>query len=51
MIMDALGGLRPLWALYDADRVADMAAKPVAERFGACPWALYHIDIDVINPG
>jgi hypothetical protein len=41
----ALGGLGPLWAVYDADRVADMASKPVAERFGACPWALYHIDI------
>jgi hypothetical protein len=41
----ALGGLGPLWAVYDADRVPDMAARPVAERFGACPWALYHIDI------
>lgn len=41
----ALGGLGPLWALYDADRVPDMAARPVAERFGACPWALYHIDV------
>lgn len=41
----ALGGLGPLWALYDADRVPEMAAKPLAERFGACPWALYHIDI------
>jgi hypothetical protein len=40
-----LGGLGPLWALYDADRVPDMAAKPVAERFGACPWGLYHIDV------
>lgn len=41
----ALGGLGPLWALYDADRVPEMAAKPVAERFGACPWGLYHIDV------
>jgi len=41
----ALGGLGPLWALYDADRVPEMAAKPVAERFGACPWALYHVDV------
>jgi hypothetical protein len=40
-----LGGLGPLWAIYDADRVAGMAAKPVAERFSACPWALYHIDV------
>lgn len=41
----ALGGLGPLWALYDADRVPEMAARPVKERFGACPWALYHIEV------
>ena len=40
-----LGGLGPLWAVYDADRFADMAAKPVDQRFGLCPWALYHIDV------
>lgn len=41
----ALGGLGPLWAVYDADRVPEMAARPVNERFGACPWALYHIEV------
>ena len=41
----ALGGLGPLWAVYDADKVPEMAARPVAERFGSCPWALYHIDV------
>jgi hypothetical protein len=41
----ALGGLGPLWAVYDADRVPDMATRPVNERFGACPWALYHIEV------
>ncbi|WP_028103322.1 molybdopterin-dependent oxidoreductase [Pseudoduganella violaceinigra] len=41
----ALGGLGPLWAIYDADRVPEMASKPVGERFGACPWALYHIEV------
>lgn len=41
----ALGGLGPLWAVYDADRVPEMAARPVQERFGACPWALYHIEV------
>jgi hypothetical protein len=41
----ALGGLGPLWALPDADRVAALAAKPLAERFGNCPWALYHIEV------
>ena len=41
----ALGGLGPLWAVYDVDRFADMATKKVTERFGHCPWALYHIDV------
>lgn len=40
-----LGGLGPLWAVYDADRFPDMAAKPVNERFGLCPWGLYHMDV------
>ena len=41
----ALGGLGPLWAIYDADKAPDMAGKPLPERFGACPWALYHIEV------
>lgn len=40
-----LGGLGPLWAVYDADRFADMAAKPVDQRFAQCPWGLYHIEV------
>lgn len=40
-----LGGLGPLWAIYDADKVPAMATKPLPERFGACPWALYHIEV------
>ena len=42
-----LGGLGPLWAVYDADRFPDMAAKPVTERFGLCPCGLYHIDVQL----
>jgi len=41
----AIGGLGPLWALYEADRFSDMARKPVSERFAACPWGLYHIAV------
>lgn len=41
----SLGGLGPLWAVYDADRYPDMAAKPLGERFGACPWGFYHLEI------
>jgi hypothetical protein len=41
----ALGGLGPLWAVYEPDRFPDIAAKPVADRFALCPWGLYHIDV------
>lgn len=41
----ALGGLGPLWALVDADRLPQIAALPLATRFAGCPWALYHIDV------
>lgn len=40
-----LGGLGPLWALYDADRFPDMAKRPLPERFAICPWGLYHIEV------
>jgi hypothetical protein len=40
-----LGGLGPLWAVYDADRIPEMAALPLAQRFAACPWALYHVEV------
>ena len=40
-----LGGLGPLWAVFDADRFPDYAAKKVNERFANCPWGLYHIDV------
>ena len=41
----ALGGLGPLWALHDADRISELAALPLGQRFANCPWALYHIDV------
>ncbi|MES2786221.1 MAG: molybdopterin-dependent oxidoreductase [Pseudomonadota bacterium] len=41
----ALGGLGPLWAVYEPDAFADMMAKPVDQRFANCPWALYFIDV------
>lgn len=40
-----LGGLGPLWAVIDADRVPEMAKLPLPQRFQQCPWALYHVDI------
>lgn len=40
-----LGGLGPLWAIYDADRDPEMKSRPLEQRFGLCPWALYHINV------
>ncbi|MGZ5199339.1 MAG: molybdopterin-dependent oxidoreductase [Telluria sp.] len=40
-----LGGLGPLWAVYDADRVPEMANKTLVQRFANCPWGLYHIAV------
>jgi hypothetical protein len=40
-----LGGLGPLWAVHDADRLPELAQLPLAQRFAACPWALYHVDV------
>jgi hypothetical protein len=42
-----LGGLGPCWAVLDADRIPELAAKPLKERFAACPWALYQIGVAV----
>lgn len=41
----ALGGLGPLWAVYDADKFPDIAAKPLKDRFSNCPWAAYHVEV------
>lgn len=41
-----LGGLGPLWAVFDADRVPDYAALPLDQRFARCPWGLYHMNVE-----
>ena len=41
----ALGGVGPLWAVYDPARVAGMMERRLAERFADCPWGLYHIEV------
>ena len=42
-----LGGLGPLWAVYDADRFPNMMERPVSARFALCPWGIYHIEARV----
>ena len=39
-----LGGLGPLWAVYDADSFPDIMEKPISARFALCPWGVYHIE-------
>ena len=41
----ALGGLGPLWAVFDADTVTPFKDLPLKERFAQCPWGLYHLDV------
>ena len=41
----SIGGLGPLWAVYDADRLADFKDKPLKQRFALCPWGLYFIEV------
>lgn len=44
----SLGGLGPLWAVYDADRLADFKDKPLKQRFALCPWGLYFIEVKTL---
>ena len=44
----SLGGLGPLWAVYDADRLPDFKDKPLKERFALSPWGLYFIDVKAV---
>jgi hypothetical protein len=44
----SVGGLGPLWAVYDADRLPAFKDKPLKERFVLCPWGLYFIDVKML---
>jgi hypothetical protein len=44
----SIGGLGPLWAVYDADRLPAFRDKPLKERFALCPWGLYYIDVKAL---
>ncbi|MBP0593357.1 molybdopterin-dependent oxidoreductase [Paraburkholderia sp. LEh10] len=40
-----LGGLGPLWAIYDADNIPELASRPLKDRFVLSPWGLYQIQV------
>ncbi len=44
----SLGGLGPLWAVYDADRLPDFKDKPLKQRFALCPWGLYFVEVKAV---
>jgi hypothetical protein len=41
----SIGGFGPLFAIYDADRIPEIAQMPLNQRFTTCPWGLYCIEI------
>ncbi|VVD61250.1 molybdopterin-dependent oxidoreductase [Pandoraea morbifera] len=45
----ALGGLGPLWAVYEPAAIPALADKPLKERFALCPWGIYHIQINAVS--
>jgi hypothetical protein len=40
-----LGGVGPLWAIFDADHIPELSAKPLKDRFELSPWGLYHLQV------
>ncbi|MGC7403240.1 molybdopterin-dependent oxidoreductase [Pandoraea pneumonica] len=45
----ALGGLGPLWAVYDPAAIPALAGKPLKEQFTLCPWGVYHIQVNAVS--
>ncbi|MDD0810900.1 molybdopterin-dependent oxidoreductase [Curvibacter sp. RS43] len=41
----ALGGLGPLWAVFDPAKLPALKGKPASEGFAKAPWGLYHIGV------
>lgn len=40
-----LGGLGPLWAVFDPVTLPELGARPLPERFAQCPWGLYSVHV------
>lgn len=41
----AMGGLGPLWAMYASEKIAELADKPLDQRFARAVWGLYFIEV------
>ncbi len=44
----SVGGLGPLRAVHDADRLPAFKDEPLRERFALCPWGLHSIDVKAL---
>lgn len=44
------GGLGPLWTIYDAQAIAELADTPFKSRFAKAAWGLYHIHLGEQQP-
>lgn len=44
------GGLGPLWGIYDAQAIAELADTPFKSRFAKAAWGLYYIHISERQP-
>lgn len=42
----SIGGLGPLWAVFDPVSVPTLRDKPLAERYADCPWGNYCIEVE-----
>ncbi|CAE6808691.1 molybdopterin-dependent oxidoreductase [Paraburkholderia haematera] len=40
-----LGGLGPLWVVYDPDSIPELAGKPLKDRFVLSPWGFYQMQV------
>ncbi|WP_417284246.1 molybdopterin-dependent oxidoreductase [Comamonas sp.] len=46
----AMGGLGPLWAMYASEDIAELADKPLDQRFTQAVWGLYYMAIAAQPP-
>jgi hypothetical protein len=41
----SIGGLGPLWAVFNPVSVPSLRDKPLTERYAECPWGTYCIEV------
>jgi len=41
----ALGGIGPLWSVFEPDRFPALMREDLKQRFRLCPWGTYHVEV------